>query len=67
MQVNVREAIDANVLDTVDTLRDEAAAALSKYVALKEEIAHLEAVAELRKASGATLTPIRLVRSDARD
>lgn len=42
MNLNVREAIDANVLDTIDGLRDEATATLAKWVSLREEIAHLD-------------------------
>ena len=63
--MNVREAIDANVLATIEGLREQASTALARYVALKEEIAHLEALAELRKASGAELTPIALLRRQA--
>ena len=62
---NLTKAIDSDVLETIDGLREQASAALARFVALKEEIAHLEAIAELRKASGADLAPIKLVRGSA--
>lgn len=60
--MNVRLAVDANVLDAIDMLRTQAGEALQRYVALKQEIADLEAMAELRKATGAELTPIKMLR-----
>lgn len=63
MTLNVLLATDQNILDAVDEARDKAAEYLARYVETMRELADLEAMAQLRKAMGAELTPIKITQT----
>ena len=62
---NIMAAVDSHALDALDQIREEKAMALAQYVDASRREAELTALTELRKAHGAQLRPIALLRKES--